>query len=194
MIDTPCVIFIGGKSSRMGKDKAFLPFNENSTLLEYQYKRLKNIFYNVYISCKEKTVLPFKAKIIYDIVDNIYAPTVGFVSCYKALHVNKFFVISVDTPFITEDEINTLFYNDSDFIDATIAKTKDKIHPLCGIYHKSLQDNFEQMLKDNNHKLQTLLQSSNIKYIDFKDNTKFFNINNPSQYHEALKQLTYTLV
>ncbi len=186
MIHTPCIIFIGGKSSRMGQDKAFLPFVGNITLLQYQYERLKKIFSDVYISCKKQTVLSFKAKPIYDIIDDIYAPTVGFVSCYKALHVKKFFVISVDTPFITDNEIKSLFFNDNDSIDAVIAKTGNKIHPLCGIYHKSLQHNFEKMLKNNNHKLKTLLCSSNVKYINFKEKIKFFNINNTAQYHEAL--------
>jgi len=34
------IIFAGGKSSRMGRDKALLPFGGYDTLTEYQYRRL----------------------------------------------------------------------------------------------------------------------------------------------------------
>jgi molybdopterin-guanine dinucleotide biosynthesis protein A len=44
-----CVIFAGGKSSRMGEDKSLLPFGTFSSLAEYQYNRLSNIFDIVYI-------------------------------------------------------------------------------------------------------------------------------------------------
>jgi len=42
--DIPCVILCGGKSSRMGEDKALLPFGEYSTLVQYQYERLQSVF------------------------------------------------------------------------------------------------------------------------------------------------------
>jgi len=46
------IIFAGGKSSRMGRDKALLPFGGYDTLTEYQYRRLSKIFNRVYISTK----------------------------------------------------------------------------------------------------------------------------------------------
>ncbi|MDQ1268445.1 MAG: molybdenum cofactor guanylyltransferase, partial [Campylobacterota bacterium] len=67
MFDIPCVIFAGGKSSRMGKDKSLLPFGTFDTLTEFQLNRLGKIFKNVYISCKEKSKFNFEAEFIEDI-------------------------------------------------------------------------------------------------------------------------------
>jgi len=120
---------------------------------------------------------------------NVYAPTIGFVSAFEFLHVERFFAISVDTPFISKQQIQTLVKQDQKNIDATIAKTKGKIHPLCGIYHKTLYPGFKQMLQSNRHKLQYLLKNSNTKYIVFEDLNNFLNINNPSQYKKALQLL-----
>ncbi|HGZ69822.1 MAG TPA: molybdenum cofactor guanylyltransferase, partial [Nitratifractor sp.] len=59
------VILAGGKSSRMGSDKALLPFGGYPTLAEYQYRRLSILFENVYISTKEDK-FDFEAPLILD--------------------------------------------------------------------------------------------------------------------------------
>jgi len=61
----PAIIFAGGKSSRMGRDKALLPFGGYQSLAQYQYNKLKTIFKDVYISTK-KNKFDFEANLIYD--------------------------------------------------------------------------------------------------------------------------------
>ena len=187
MIDTPCVIFAGGKSSRMGEDKSLLPFGDFKTLTEFQLSRLCKIFKTVYISCKDKEKFDFNASFIEDIkTDSTYAPTAGFVAVFKELKDESFFVLSVDSPFVSEDEIKTLFLNDTKDYDATIAKTQFGMHPMCGIYHRSLENNFSQMLESNKHKLGYLLKSSRTNFIEFSNEKQFLNINHPDEYKKAL--------
>jgi len=187
MIDIPCVIFAGGKSSRMGEDKSLLPFGGFDTLTQFQLSRLSKIFKTVYISSKDKSKFNFTANFIEDIKsDDIFAPTVGFVSVFKTLHVDSFFALSVDSPFINENQINKIIDADNLHVDATIAKTNSGIQPMCGIYHRSLENNFVNMLKENNHKLGFLLKSSNTSYVKFEDEKAFLNLNNPDEYKEAL--------
>jgi len=188
MIDIPCVIFAGGKSSRMGEDKALLPFGNFNTLTEYQLSHLTKIFKTVYISCKDKSKFNFEANFIEDIkTDDIYAPTIGFISCFDTLHVESFFALSVDSPFIDKETIKKLIEKDSLHVEATIAKTDAGIQPMCGIYHSSIKNKFLKMLENNNHKLGYLLKESNTKYVYFKDEKVFLNLNNPNEYQEALK-------
>ena len=52
LYDMPMVIFAGGKSSRMGQDKALMPFGKYNSLAQYQCERLSKIFKNIYISSK----------------------------------------------------------------------------------------------------------------------------------------------
>ena len=189
MHDIPCVIFAGGRSSRMGEDKSLLPFGDFDTLTEYQLHHLKKIFKTVYISCKDKSKFNFDANFIEDVkTDNIFAPTTGFISIFKTLHVEKFFVISVDSPFIGENEINSIIKEDSLHveIDATIAKTTSGIQPMCGIYHRSLEKKFQKMLQEDNHKLGFLLKSSNTLHVEFTDEKAFLNLNHPHEYKKAL--------
>jgi len=171
----------------MGEDKSLLPFGEESTLTQYQLKRLQKIFKNVYISCKNKNKFDFNANFIEDIdTQNIYAPTVAFVSIFKTLKTDIFFALSVDTPFVGEMEINRVISNDESRYDAVIAKTKKGIQPLCGLYKRSLENKFLYMIESNNHKLGYLLKNINTKFVDFKNESIFTNLNTPQEYKKAL--------
>ena len=195
MIDIPCVIFAGGKSSRMGEDKALLPFGSFPTLTEYQYSRLSKIFTHVYISCKEKNKFDFAKNdsTIHFIEDlpslETYAPTIGFLSAFNYLQTSSLFAISVDSPFINKTIIKAIMNADTKNNDATVAKTVNGVQPLCGIYHSSLEIPFQEMQKTDNHKLGFLLKNSKTLYVDFTDEDPFLNLNHPHEYKTALKRI-----
>ena len=189
MIQTPCIIFAGGKSTRMGEDKALLPFGSYNTLSEYQYTKLSKIFSQVYIVAKECTKFNFDVECIEDIPGKEAAPTFGFVTTFEKLDTEKIFVISVDTPFVSQEIIEQLFKKDSTEYDATVARVGNTVHTMCGIYHRSLFSTFRHMLETSKHKLGYLLHTSNTNYVDFEDVEPFFNLNHPHEYQEALKKL-----
>ncbi len=172
----------------MGEDKALLPFGNSPTLTQYQLSRLQKLFTNVYISCKSSSKFTFDANFIEDVKSNgVFAPTTGFISIFKELkNEEKIFVISVDSPFISEHEINTIINNDTHTVDATIARTEEGLQPMCGIYHKSLEVKFIEMLNKDTHRLGYLLQKSTTTYVSFIDSNPFLNLNNPQDYQKAL--------
>ncbi|WP_415397053.1 molybdenum cofactor guanylyltransferase MobA [Sulfurimonas sp. CS5] len=192
MLDIPCVIFAGGKSSRMGEDKSLLPFAGFSTLTEFQLSRLNKIFKTVYISCKDKSKFNFltenkEAKFIEDTKSiNTFAPTAGFVAIFEELKEDSFFALSVDAPFVSQKEIKKIIDADTKDSDATIAQTEFGVQPMCGIYHRSLENKFTKMLEQDNHKLGFLLKSSKTTFVNFDDEKPFLNLNHPHEYKEAL--------
>ena len=188
MLDIPCVIFAGGKSSRMGEDKALLPFAGFSTLTEFQYSRLSKIFKTVYISCRDKKKFDFSAKFIEDEKGlEVFAPTAGFIASYKEIQEKRFFVLSVDAPFVDVEIFQKIYDEDREESDATIAKSAYGTQPLCGIYHKTLAKKFLQMQEENSHKLGYLLKNSHTNYVEFKNQEKFLNLNHPDEYKTALE-------
>jgi len=189
MFSLPCIIFAGGKSSRMGDDKALLAFGGYDTLIEYQFARLSKLFKNVYISAKSKEKFPLhlQSYVIEDIEGEVFAPTAAFITIFKKLQEDKVFVLSVDAPFVGAKEIAKLIENDSAHYDAIIAKTPTYSHPLCGIYKHSLLDEFQKMLDKNTHKLNFLLKNSQTKYVEFPQEKAFFNLNTQQEYNEALQ-------
>jgi molybdopterin-guanine dinucleotide biosynthesis protein A len=190
MFDLPCVIFAGGKSSRMGTDKALLSFGSSDSLIHYQYERLNRLFASTYISVKTADKIPFSASIIEDHPGSaVFAPTAGFVAVFEQLEAKRIFVLSVDTPFVNADIIRRLLEADRDDLDAVIARTPTGSHPMCGIYHRTLLPEFQAMLTSGNHRLGMLLKKNRTRHVDFDDETAFSNLNHPHEYKAALTAL-----
>jgi len=189
----PCVLFAGGKSSRMGEDKAFLPFGGYDSLSQYQVERLKKIFAKVYISVKEPAKFSnIDCMVIEDILyPDISAPTTGFLNILKQLKkANSFFVLSVDTPFVSENIISKLIEASQNLnYDAYIIRTPSGVHPLCGIYTRALEESIKMMMKKGEYKLMKLLESCNVHYEDIEDEESLLNLNTPEEYKRALKLL-----
>ena len=186
--DMPCVIFAGGRSSRMGEDKALLPFGSYNSLAEYQFQRLSKLFTKVYISTKEKK-FDFDAPLILDLPQKgLFAPTAGFIAMFKQLQEARIFILSVDSPFVGEEEIKKLLEESPDY-EAVIAKTERGTHPLCGVYNRTLLPKFEKMLQEEHHRLGQMLKNSHTQYVIFTDEQPFANLNLPEEYKEALQKL-----
>lgn len=187
MFSIPCILFAGGKSSRMGQDKSLLPFGDFSTLAHYQYDRLSSLFEHVYISAKNGEKFDFNPSLIKDPVNVDFAPTAGFVSAFNALSDDQIMVLSVDTPFIDASVFRALIDASSQTnADAIIANTSSGTHPMCGIYRRTLQKEMERMLQEGDHRLGKLLAASSTIYVPFEDEELFANLNHPHEYEAAV--------
>ena len=180
----PIVIFAGGKSSRMGTDKALLPFKGFSTLTEFQHHKLSHYFNTLYISTKTDK-FNFEANLILD-TSKESSPLIGIVSIFEKLkEVDEVFILSVDTPLVSKAIFDTLILKNEKKYDAIIAHSPKGIEPLCGIYKRTAIPFIEAQSKQNNHKLTYLLETINTKHIPFKHQKEFTNLNYLKEYEEV---------
>ncbi|WP_428024507.1 molybdenum cofactor guanylyltransferase MobA [Arcobacter sp.] len=184
--DIPCVILCGGKSSRMGEDKALLPFSNYNTLTQYQYERLKPYFKEIYLSSKTNK-FDFEANIIYDKIDNVSSPLVALKSIFEELNLEKAFIITVDTPFVKIETIEQLIIN-SNISNITIPITEYE-HNLCGIYNKNCLSFINKMIDENNHKIGYLIKNMSFNKIRFYDENEFLNLNKIEDYKKAISTI-----
>jgi molybdopterin-guanine dinucleotide biosynthesis protein A len=127
-LNLPCFILAGGKSSRFGNekdDKAFL-FYEN------QYRLCKKTFKKVFFAAKRKK---FKNYPFFIEKSKEYAPFFALEEIVKK-H-KKVFVLSVDTPLITEKSLRKL----------ALKKATASNNPLIGYYDYSMLKNFDEKTK-----------------------------------------------
>lgn len=178
------VLFAGGKSSRMGRDKSLLPFGGYDTLCEYQFQRLQILFEKVYISTKEQK-FGFEAPLIFDRYPQS-SPLVGIISVFETISEDACFILSVDAPFVNEAVITKL-YEESQGYDAVIAQSPGGIQPLCGIYKRSITPYAKAFIAEENHKLSALLRAANSHFVMFEDEAPFENLNHFHEYEVALK-------
>ena len=188
--DIPCIILCGGKSSRMGEDKALLPFGEYPTLVQYQYERLKPYFKEIYLSSKvdkfdflKKSGEHTNANIIFD-QGEVHSPLVALKSILESINLNKAFILTVDTPFVTLDTISQLIKASNGF-DITVAKTQ-KLHNLCGVFDKSCLCEIDSMISQDFHKIGALLKKVKTSTIEFYEENEFLNLNKKEDYLKAI--------
>jgi molybdopterin-guanine dinucleotide biosynthesis protein A len=182
---TYAVIFAGGKSSRMGKDKALLPFGSYPTLTEFQQTKLNSIFDKVYISAKENK-FDFDCMVIEDkYTEN--SPLVGIISIFETLVAEEAFILSVDAPFVNNETIQRLLEHNQTPLDAVVAQSPNGVQPLCGIYKRSILPLAYAQLAKGNHRLGDLLRLANTLFVKFDEDTPFTNLNHPHEYKKALR-------
>ena len=186
-----CVILSGGKSSRMGEDKALLPFSSSQTLIQYQYDRLKPYFKNIYISSKtDKFNFLEKDSLILDKNKDIFSPILALDTIFEKFKDQKIFIITVDTPFVSVDSIYKLIKESKDY-DICVAQT-EKTHNLCGVFSSNISLTIKTMIENDIHKIWFLIKNNIYKIIELPNNNEFLNINHRDDYEIALRDINLT--
>ena len=150
------VLLCGGLSTRMGTNKAFLPFGEY-TLIEYQVRRFRPNFEKIYLSVPKMTDFwmnlaeKLDCQAIPDRIEKI-GPLGGLYSCLSAVSEDLLFFTPVDAPFTNTDAALTLCQTLEQSIDTVPEKyacvlvhpTRGK-QPLTAAYAKTCLPNIECM-------------------------------------------------
>ena len=178
------IIMAGGKSSRMKRDKALLPFGGYNSLAEYQYLKFKPFFSTVYISAKNSK-FDFSIAVIKDVYSDS-SPLVALVSIFETLRdIDELFILSVDVPCINLGVFQKLKKEAKKESSVIIADSKNGIEPLCAIYRRTVLPSAKKMLKENRHRLKTLFDSVTTQKVFFNDENLFINVNYPYDYERA---------
>ena len=187
-ISHPLVIFAGGKSSRMGRDKALLPFGGYSTLTEYQIARFSPYFENIYVSCKSREKFDFEANFIEDLPHyNDCAPHIGLISAFERLHETYICVLSVDTPFFSHEAFQKLLTHTDTGADAIIAQSPRGYQPLCAAYKRSALPYLKTLSDQKRYRFSELFAQIQTSFVPFEDEEIFTNLNTPDEYQEAVQ-------
>ncbi len=177
-------ILIGGKSSRMGENKAFLKIND-TTFLENALKTCRG-FSETLVSVDD--IKKYKKYPYHFVEDEIkeYGPLEGIYQVLRAASNKYSFILAVDMPLLTEEFLERVSEEFNADKDAMVLKDGDKIHPLCGIYSKRLTHEMKKMRNQGERKIRRLYDRIDIKFLNIKDigfpEELLSNINTPKEY------------
>ena len=198
--DITAIVLAGGKSKRMGKEKALLHIGEK-TLIEIMIDKLKTLFPNIILSTNSPENFTFlKIRMIEDFYKNV-GPLGGIHAGLTESNTEKNFIISCDLPLMSTEMIEYLCnFNSSKKI--VVCKSGDYIEPTFGIYSREILEDIEVILNLN---LQHGLQAKDISIqnaiekigADIIDATKlpfynedfFYNMNTFEDYIYVTKKL-----
>ena len=185
------VILYGGKSSRMGQDKAELIIDGQSFLDRIAgeldgYAELILSFDNL-----EKH-REMRCTAVTDVYSDC-GPMGGIHAALSVCASDALLVVSCDLP-LFKSELGEYLCNLLDEqIDAVVPVTADgRIHPLCAVYRKETASVFEKYLKAWNYKILDAYKDMRVKYIPM-DRTPcsekwLININTPQEYDALLSR------
>jgi molybdenum cofactor guanylyltransferase len=177
------ILLSGGKSSRMGEDKAFMRY-QNRYLYEFSLSILKLFSEEILLSSGNPRFKHLEYPCIVDEISNL-GPLGGIFSCLRLIKNEYAIVLPCDMPFITEKIVKFLIEN-SDGFDITIALNHENHpEPLIGIYSSSLIPAIEEMIHSNQYKMQELFLRANTNFVKIPDikPESFRNINYPEDFN-----------
>jgi len=175
------IILAGGKSKRMGTDKASLKL-DGKTLLERCVELIHPFCKTILISSNNPAHENFGCKIISDVILDC-GPIGGIHTCLKQTETDWNFVISVDSVFVEPEFIKFLISETEDF-DAVVPIHLKGKEPLIALYHKNCLVEVEKMIQSEDFKMHNLLNAIETKFVDtknwvYKYPKLFHNLNRP---------------
>jgi len=177
-------ILAGGKSSRMGFDKAFLLVG-NKPLLQHMIEVVDPFCQTTAISGQNPDYVEFHLEMVPDVF-----PECGPISgLYSVLHYSSTewnLIVGVDMPFLDEKLISYLISNIGD-CDCVIPKHINGVEPLAALYHRRILPVIDTQINEGKFKLTKLLSEINTCFIDcnpmIEKNPKLFhNMNTLEDY------------
>ena len=178
-------ILAGGKSLRMGTDKALLLVH-NEPLL-FRIKKLIDPFCSaIAISGQKADYDDFNIEMIPDLFPDC-GPISGIFSSLKHSPTEWNLMVSVDVPFINTELIQFLISQIGEY-DCIIPEHDGGIEPLIGLYNRQILPQLEETINQGDYKLLRMLAKLNTRFLNCNSLIKkyprlFFNINHPEDYN-----------
>lgn len=181
------IILAGGKSTRMGTDKALMTFKGRS-LLDNAIDICKPVCQDILISSNNPAHQTGEIPVVFDEYQNC-GPMGGLYSGLKKSKTEWNFVLSVDSPFIKPEFIKKII-SEIDDVDAVVPIHKKGKEPLVAFYHKNCLPEIETRIIQGNFAIYKLFESIHIKFVESeywlqKYPDLFYNVNRP----EDLKKI-----
>ena len=185
------LLLAGGKSQRMGKDKALLSYHQNQTQLSFCTDLLKKHCETVMLSVRSdqtQNIAYNNCNLLPDIFTEM-GPMGGILTALKQYPATAWLVMACDLPYVDDNLLHTLIAKRNPFRIATAFKSpfNQMPEPLCTIYEP--------------HAMYPLLQALGLGYlspqktlfdfhvegisIEISDHIKLQNVNTPQEYNDV---------
>jgi len=190
MCQVSAIILAGGRSLRMGRNKALLEIDSKS-IIERQIEELQKGFDSVKIVCNQpEQYSELGVSLVQDEFPGC-GPLAGIHAGLKSTGADAVFVVPCDMPFVTAD-LGLQLLERLGEADGVVLTYQGKIEPLCAVYRKSCLSAIEEFLTEGRLKVIDFYPLVNIKFLpateliqgELAENV-FFNINTPEEFERA---------
>ena len=159
------ILLAGGKSARMGRDKALLPYS-NGTLIEHMAKRLGGITAQVIIvaDAADKYAVPGTSTIA-DLYPDC-GPVGGIVTGLEAAGEGTHFVAACDMPLFHPYILRYMADLATADYDAVYPIVTERPEPLCAVYRHTALEPLRDFLESGGRAAYKALQKLRGRMVD----------------------------
>lgn len=176
------VLLAGGKSRRMGQDKALLEI-EGIPLFEHSLTLLQQFFTTILIAGDRPDLSQSRFSALADIYPG--SALGGLHTGLQAAKTDWVFVVPCDMPY-PDARLVSLLLKHRTGVDAVVPRTESGYEPVFALYHKNCLAPMEQMLRQNQYRIYDFYQRIKIRYLDPPQlpdgwQRSLINLNTPNQ-------------
>jgi molybdopterin-guanine dinucleotide biosynthesis protein A len=190
-VNATAIVLAGGKSSRMGRAKALLPFG-GDPLIAHIVRTLHHLFADLIVVAAPEQELPVLPVTLVRDELPFQGPVGGIYYGLSAANGEFAFVTSCDAPFLNPSLISFLMAEVSPY-DVVVPFWQGRLQPLHAVYRKSVLPLLKEQLERGDlrpvslyTKVRTLeVHEDQLLRLD-PEGLSFLNMNTPADYEAAL--------
>jgi molybdopterin-guanine dinucleotide biosynthesis protein A len=193
MFDATGFITAGGRSSRMGIDKAWLEI-EGQSLIERTLASVRAVTSSVAIIANTEGYGSLGVPVFVDSHQGV-GPLEAVRVALSNTETNRVLLVACDLPFLTPELFSFLLSIPSKNQAVVPLSADNQIEPLCAIYCKNSLHAVETLIEQGERKMAKLFEKVPTRFVEFKEireldgaNLFFENINTPEDHNRALRR------
>ena len=175
------ILLAGGRSGRMGRDKALLPIR-GRPLLQYIYEQLEPSFDEVLVSASDAAAYAFLGtRVVPDRIPGL-GPLMGIASCLLASRNELNFVVACDMPVIDLPRVRRMLA-EAEGYDVVVPRDVDgHWEPLFAIYRKTAAVAAEKILDGGGRRVDDIYRDLEVRVAAEGPDPSLVNINEEVDY------------
>jgi len=192
MLETEGFITAGGKSSRMGTDKAWLEVG-GQPLINRVISALKPVFSEISIIANSDQYEKLGYPVFRDRRSDI-GPLEAIATALSNASKPRVLLVSCDMPFLTSEFLKYLVRLKDKSLIIVPEDSKKMLEPLCAIYSITILNTIEGLITKGHRKVSDLFEEVPIRRVRFDQFSKlanskllFENVNCPADYERAVR-------
>ena len=185
------ILLAGGKSTRMGKDKAFIPFM-GKNLMMHNLSLLRGMCHEVLMSANQPVFENFGIRVIKDIYPDA-GPIGGMHACLRESSFQYSIILSCDLPFINQGLLFGLFAHINEGYDIIAYQCNNQVEPLFACYSKNVLPQIEKNITQKDFKLQNIFKQLKVKLIPLHSKIFSTNLNTVSDIFNSQNRFRWKL-
>ncbi len=190
------IVLCGGRSTRMGRDKATLPFGDE-VMLQRVVRLLAPLVDEIVVvgrAGQTMPLLPESVRIVHDEVEG-QGPLGGLGPGLAATTADAVYVTGCDVPFLEPAVVELLFERLAGH-DIAVSRAEGYRHPLASVYRRDVRETLAQLFFLGKRRPIDLFAELDTVYVDEEDLRAvdpdlltLANLNTPEAYGDALARL-----